>query len=121
MSSDPLHAVPFWRNAVSSDFTSQAAGLTTAEAQKRLTALGQNVVSTTMRRRLLHKIWQRLTEPLVAILIIAGFVSAVTGDLSSFVIITIIAIVRCFLFEAISIFLILCGHIKREITGNTEV
>ena len=90
MSADPSRSAPFWRDAVSANYAGQAGGLTSMEAQHRLQERGANVVSTAVRRRLLHKIRQRLTEPLVAILLIAGLVSGLTGDLSSFIIIMII-------------------------------
>ena len=66
---------------------STAGGLAPAEAGRRLAATGANTVAEPPRRRLLLKLGRRLAEPLVAILLVAGLVSGLTGDWPGFVII----------------------------------
>ena len=55
-------------------------GLTTSEAQRRLARHGRNSVAPPSGYRLLHHVLARLTEPLVAILLVAALISGVTGD-----------------------------------------
>ena len=62
-------------------------GLGTAEASRRLAAFGPNSVAEDPRRHLLLKLARRLAEPLVAILLVAGLVSGLTGDWPGFAII----------------------------------
>jgi Mg2+-importing ATPase len=63
------------------------AGLTTAEAKERLQQLGPNTMVGIRPARLLARVGKRLTEPLVAILLIAAAISGATGDVASFAII----------------------------------
>jgi Mg2+-importing ATPase len=63
------------------------AGLTGAEAQSRLAAYGANDASTVRRSPLWLQFLARFRNPLVIILIVASGLSAVTGDVPSFVII----------------------------------
>jgi P-type Mg2+ transporter len=56
------------------------AGLTSAEAQHRLKQYGLNTVSKGHRFSLIAQIVRRLIQPLVAILLVAAFVSGLTGD-----------------------------------------
>jgi P-type Mg2+ transporter len=76
--------------------TSQA-GLSSAEAAARLAAYGQNVIATHGPTGLLIKFLGRFRNPLVLILIAAAGVSALTGDVPSFVIITIIVLMSVIL------------------------
>ena len=58
-------------------------GLTAAEAARRLGEHGPNIVAEGERRRILARIGHRLIDPLVAILMVAGLVSGLTGDFAS--------------------------------------
>jgi Mg2+-importing ATPase len=62
-------------------------GLSQAEAERRLAAVGENRVEASQSRSLLHKIGQRVMNPLVAMLVVAAAVSGLSGDVGSFVII----------------------------------
>jgi P-type Mg2+ transporter len=66
-------------------------GLNAAEAQSRLTAYGANDASSVKRSPLWLQFLARFRNPLVIILLVASGLSAVTGDVASFLI--IIAIV----------------------------
>ncbi len=66
---------------------SRAAGLTAAEADRRLALDGPNSVVDVPRRRLVAKIAKRFVEPLVAILLAAAAIAGATGDLASFLIV----------------------------------
>ncbi|MEO3472761.1 magnesium-translocating P-type ATPase [Roseomonas sp. CAU 1739] len=58
-------------------------GLTTTAAQQRLDLHGRNSTAPPAGRRLVRHILARLTEPLVAILLMAAVISGVTGDWAS--------------------------------------
>ena len=62
-------------------------GLTAAEARERLRRFGPNEFRPRTRRSPLRAIAARLASPLVAILLAASAVSALTGDVASFAII----------------------------------
>lgn len=62
-------------------------GLTTAEARHRLATLGRNAAGPPAGRRIVARVAARLTEPLVAILLLAAAISGATGDWASFAII----------------------------------
>jgi Mg2+-importing ATPase len=89
-------AVPFWcqtNDALLTSLTSQRAGLSQIEAERRVRSFGQNRTETVQSLSILRKIGQRLLNPLVAILLVAAAISGFSGDLGSFVIIaTVIAI-----------------------------
>ena len=57
--------------------------MSATEAALRLDQHGRNVVAEAARRRILARIGHRLTDPLIAILMVAGVVSGLTGDLAS--------------------------------------
>ena len=63
------------------------AGLTTAEAQSRLAIYGPNDAATDKRAPLWWQFLTRFGNPLVIILLVASALSALTGDMASFVII----------------------------------
>lgn len=63
-------------------------GLSSAEAARRLRRDGPNRIETVGRHRLIAAIVDRFRNPLVAILLVAAAVSAFTGDVPSFSIIT---------------------------------
>ena len=63
------------------------AGLTAAEAAGRLSRFGPNLAALPARRRLPMRLLKRVSEPLIAILIVAAVLSGATGDGASMVII----------------------------------
>ncbi|POR47134.1 magnesium-translocating P-type ATPase [Bosea psychrotolerans] len=65
-------------------------GLTSAEARERQDHYGPNRAVVGLHRSLIAKLAKRLSEPLIAILLIAAGISGATGDWQSFVIILII-------------------------------
>ena len=65
-------------------------GLTATEAALRLRRTGPNRIDTAGRRHLVAAIVERFRNPLVVILLAAAAVSAFTGDVPSFVIVTTI-------------------------------
>src|ERR1700751_2266159 len=70
-----------------SKLKSNSAGLSGLEAERRQTIFGENRVEASQTRSLLHKVGQRVLNPLVAMLMVAAAVSGVRGDLGSFLII----------------------------------
>jgi Mg2+-importing ATPase len=73
--------------ALFSKLESNPTGLSGLEAERRQTIFGENRVETSQTRSLLHKIGQRVLNPLVAMLMAAAAVSGLSGDLGSFLII----------------------------------
>ena len=65
-------------------------GLSEAEAKRRLAIYGPNNAMVRQRRRLWRQILDRLTNPLILILLFASGLSAWTGEVTSFVIIVTI-------------------------------
>ncbi|MFO1097392.1 MAG: magnesium-translocating P-type ATPase [Xanthobacteraceae bacterium] len=83
---DSPSAACFWTEPSENALTRLAttgAGLRASEAAVRLQQHGHNAVAQASRRRILARIGRRLTDPLVAILMVAGIVSGLTGDLAS--------------------------------------
>lgn len=75
--------MPFWlltAGDLCSQLDCREGGLTQAEAQARLAVYGPNVDAAAHRPSLLGSIVRRLLEPLSLILLVAGTVSAATGD-----------------------------------------
>ncbi len=92
-SGDPA---PFWTLAPASLAEPGAdpdAGLTSAEAARRLAADGPNVIADKAARSIPARIAARLAEPLVAILLMAAFVSGATGDSASLTIILAMVVI----------------------------
>lgn len=82
--------VPFWGQPTDALLTSLGAtrqGLARTEASERLRLFGPNRTRNGQSRSILRKLVERLLNPLVAILLVAGAVSGLTGDVGSFVII----------------------------------
>src|SRR5689334_248504 len=69
-----------------------ADGLTSAEARKRLKRFGPNEFRDRAERSLLVEYLRRFRNPLVLILIVASAISAFTGEIVSFAIITVIVL-----------------------------
>ena len=85
----------FWSRSAAEVFTavdSTPAGLAGREARRRLRRDGPNAVAVRGRRRLPARLVKKLSEPLVAILLIAAAVSGATGDWASFAIIVVVVI-----------------------------
>ena len=68
------------------------AGLTSSEAAERLTRYGPNILHTQRKNALLLQFLTKFRNPLVIILLVASVISAFTGDVTSFIIITIIVL-----------------------------
>ena len=66
------------------------AGLTTVEAQSRLTRYGPNTAAAVKHLRLWLQFLSRFRNPLVIILLVASGLSAATGDVASFVVVVTI-------------------------------
>ncbi len=69
-----------------------AQGLTTEEAERRLASHGPNVTNAASRRGVVARVGYRLSEPLVAILLVAAAVSGITGDLPGFLVIATVVL-----------------------------
>ncbi len=85
----------FWQQSVTellSHLSATATGLTTNEAADRLRRIGPNILRPPKKRALLLQFISRFKNPLVIILLIASAVSAFTGDVTSFLIISAIVI-----------------------------
>lgn len=67
-----------------------AGGLTSEEAARRLARDGPNVIDAKIHESVAAKIGRRLVEPLTAILLLSALISGITGDWQSFVIIVAI-------------------------------
>jgi Ca2+-transporting ATPase len=70
------------------------AGLTTAQAARRLRADGPNEVPTARPRRLTGRISRQLTDPLVVLLLAAGVVTTLLGDLTDTAVIALVVVVN---------------------------
>lgn len=77
-------------DALLADLETTRTGLTATEAALRLRRTGPNRIDTAGRRHLVAAILERFRNPLVLILLAAAGVSAFTGDVPSFVIVTTI-------------------------------
>ena len=100
--SDPprIETSPWWLQSLQACMTSLSSsvkGLTTDEAQKRLKQYGTNVFIDTPQHSLLRQFLKRFTNPLVIILLVASVVSALTGELTSFVLISTMVIMSVLL------------------------
>jgi len=77
---------------LSSDFTDNVAGLTSDEARIQLIKFGQNVFRDHQEQALWLQFLSRFKNPLVILLLVAGAISALTGEVTNFVIITIMVL-----------------------------
>ncbi len=73
------------------------AGLSADDAAARLKKFGPNQIDAAKRKHLLIAFLERLANPLVAILLFAAGISALTGDVPSFVVIAVIVLVSIIL------------------------
>ncbi|MGY4615234.1 Mg2+-importing ATPase [Bradyrhizobium sp. USDA 4472] len=87
---DALAAAEFWQapsDVLCRALGSGSNGLSQVEADRRLAIFGANRADSSQRRSVLHKLGQRLWNPLVAMLLAAALVSGLSGDIGSFAII----------------------------------
>ena len=85
----------FWQQSIPEllkQLNATPAGLTNSEAADRLKQFGPNVLRPTRKRALILQFLARFKNPLVIILLIASAVSAFTGDVTSFLIISAIVV-----------------------------
>ncbi len=90
----------FWKRstaALLADLATSDQGLTSPEAALRLARYGRNDAAAPKRAAAWLRLLKRLGNPLVVILLIASGLSAVTGDVASFVIITAIVLLSVLL------------------------
>ena len=96
MANSPFKAeLVFWRQSVSELLTQLNAtseGLSSNEAADRLQRVGPNMLRRPRKRALVLQFLIRFKNPLVIILLVASTVSAFTGDVTSFLIITAIVV-----------------------------
>ena len=81
--SSPASRPPFWTqtpSALYADLGSSPEGLSAAEAARRLETFGPNTDAAPRRTGPVRAVGRRLLEPLSLILLVAGLVSAGTGD-----------------------------------------
>ncbi|MHA3902583.1 magnesium-translocating P-type ATPase [Castellaniella sp. WN] len=84
MSGSGCSAACWWTSAVTApDPRAASAGLTSAEARQRLRTYGPNRFETSGHKRPFLEILDRLRNPLVLLLLIAGAVSAAVGEIMS--------------------------------------
>jgi len=100
MASGPSAArAKFWQRAIG-DLQRELGGgngLSSAEAAARRERYGANVLDGRRRLSLLRSFFSRFRNPLVVILLAAALVSASTGDLTAFVIISVIVLISAVL------------------------
>ncbi len=85
----------FWQQSVPEllkRLNTTAAGLSSSEATDRLKQFGPNILRPPQKRALVLQFLARFKNPLVIILLVASAVSAFTGDVTSFLIISAIVI-----------------------------
>jgi Mg2+-importing ATPase len=83
----------FWQQSLTDllkSFKTTQAGLTNSEAKSRLKYYGPNVFHPQRKNALLFQFLSKFSNPLVIILLAASAISALTGDVASFIIISFI-------------------------------
>ena len=86
---------PWWlesQDQIEVKRSSESKGLTSSEAKVRLAKFGPNTFSDTQAKSLFFQFLQRFKNPLVVILLVASAISAFTGELTNFVIISFIVL-----------------------------
>ena len=85
---------PWWLAPLPQDLAAgnEVPGLSSSEARERLTGFGPNLFRERPRRSLLRQYLSRFRNPLVVILLVASAVSAFTGEVANFLIISIIVL-----------------------------
>lgn len=96
MSTLPTDKEPtFWQQDLQALLESSQAtsgGLTSSEAAARLTRYGPNLFHPLAKNALLFQFLSKFSNPLVVILLVASAISALTGDVASFIIISLIVL-----------------------------
>ena len=85
---------PWWLAPLPQDLAAgnEAPGLSSSEARERLTGFGPNLFRERQRKSLLRQYLSRFRNPLVVILLVASAVSAFTGEVANFLIISVIVL-----------------------------
>ena len=85
---------PWWLAPLPQDLAagSEAPGLSSSEARERLAGVGPNLFREHPRKSLLRQYLSRFRNPLVVILLVASAVSALTGEVANFLIISVIVL-----------------------------
>jgi P-type Mg2+ transporter len=79
---------PWWLEPLPADVAAAAAGLSNIEAKANLAKFGPNLFRDTQETSLLQQYLGRFKNPLVLILLVASVISALTGEITNFLIIT---------------------------------
>jgi magnesium-transporting ATPase (P-type) len=85
----------FWQQnltALLGYYKATSDGLTSGEAAERLTRYGPNLFHPQRRNAFLFQFLSKFSNPLVIILLVASAISALTGDVASFIIISLIVL-----------------------------
>jgi len=82
---------PWWQDPLPEEVNS-ATGLSAKEARQRLARFGPNLFRERQAKSLLRQYLSRFKNPLVIILLVASMISAFTGEITNFVIISCIII-----------------------------
>ena len=86
----------FWQKDITTllkELDAALVGLSESEASARLAAFGPNLLHPVRKRILLLQFLEKFRNPLVLILLVASVVLALTGDVTSFLIITVIVLI----------------------------
>ncbi len=86
----------FWQQDITALFAyleSSSKGLTNAEAATRLIKYGPNLLHPSKKRVILLQFLAKFLNPLVLVLLTASAVLALTGDITSFIIISVIVLI----------------------------
>ena len=89
-------AASFWKKPVDlllAQLQTRHDGLLSSEAAKRLEQFGQNVIHSGRKKTIALQFFSKFRNPLVIILLVASALSALTGDILSFFIISTIVLV----------------------------
>ncbi len=88
------HTAATWWVSASNESIGEtgAAGLTSAQAQARATLYGPNSLSSHQGPSLIRQFFARFKNPLVVVLLLASSVSVLTGELTNFLIISVIVL-----------------------------
>lgn len=91
----PAKETSFWRQSLAAlleNYKTTIGGLTSSDAAERQTLYGPNVFHPPRRNLLLLQFLAKFMNPLVITLLLASFISALTGDIASFIIISLIVL-----------------------------
>src|SRR3990172_5622462 len=86
----------FWNlslDSVQSQVNAGSEGLTSKEARRRIERFGLNSLRARRKRALVLQFLARFGNPLVIVLLAASAISALTGDVASFLIIGVIVLI----------------------------